>query len=127
MNKKIAIVEDDAPIREMYELELRKQGFDVKTAPDGTQGLALVEQFRPHLILLDLKMPDMDGEVVLSKLREQLWAKDIKVIILTNLGRSEAPDSLDELGISRYVVKVEQTPSKVLEMVNEILFPPPSP
>lgn len=121
MSKKIAIIEDDKAIRELYVMQFQKDGFDVKSATNGQEGLDLIKSFWPDLILLDIYMPTMDGIEMLKKLRAEDWGKDIKVIVWTNNERQEAPSQLDNLNISRYVVKAEQTPRQLSEMVSDIL------
>jgi DNA-binding response OmpR family regulator len=118
---KIAVIEDNISICEMYEFKLKKSGFDVKTAHDGTEGLKLLETFRPDLILLDLLMPVMNGDEMLKQIRDKEWGRDIRVIILTNISKDEAPHVLRLLHIDRYIVKAHHTPRQVLEIVNEIL------
>lgn len=118
---KITILEDDASIREMYALKLTSHGFLVTTADNGESGLTLIEQIRPHLLLLDLKMPRLPGNEVLRRVREQEWGKDIKVIILTNLSKSEGSSDLRFLGVNRYILKVLHTPSQVVEIIKEVL------
>lgn len=121
MSKKIAIIEDDKAIRELYVMQFQKDGFDVKSATNGQEGLDLIKSFWPDLILLDIYMPTMDGIEMLKKLRNEEWGKDIKVVVWTNNERQEAPSQLDNLNISRYVVKAEQTPRQLSEMVSDIL------
>ena len=58
---KIAIIEDDAVINQMYRMKFEAAGFDVATAADGEAGVAMVEKFKPAIILCDLQMPHMDG------------------------------------------------------------------
>lgn len=118
---KIAIIEDDAPIRDMYELKLKKEGYIVKTADNGVTGLKLIEEFRPNLILLDLLMPEMSGDEMLEKLREHDWARSIKVIILTNVSSNEVSYKLRLLKIDKYIVKVQYTPQQVIDIVEEVL------
>lgn len=118
---RIAVIEDEAVIAEMYEFKLKSAGFDARHAVTGPDGLKLLEEFQPELILLDLMMPGMTGQEVLAKIRTSEWGKDVKVIILTNLSTEEAPDELNSLDISRYVVKAQTTPQEILDMVQEVL------
>lgn len=118
---KVAVVEDDQAIQLMYKLKLEREGFTVATASDGRSGLEMVKTFRPDLILLDLIMPGMHGDEMLTRLREQEWASAIRVVVLTNLSKSEAPQSLRFLHVDRYVVKAHHTPAQVVDVVREIL------
>lgn len=118
---RILIIEDDTPIRDLYALKLTHAGYEVRTAADGKHGLTSAEDFSPDLILLDLRMPVMSGEEMLLRLRQTDWGSDMRVIILTNISKTEAPHSLRFLHVDRYVVKVHNTPSQVVEMVKEVL------
>lgn len=118
---KIIIVEDDDSIRQMYDYKLQNCGFKVYTAKNGLEGLSKSEEIKPDLILLDLMMPEMNGDEMLAKLRETEWGAVIRVVILTNLSKNEAPHSLRFLNVDRYVVKAHSTPSEVTSIVSEIL------
>ncbi len=118
---KIAIIEDDAVISQMYRMKFESDGFDVQLANNGERGVALVEHFSPDIILMDLQMPEMDGATALSEIRKNEWGKDVPVIILTNLGEEEAPKSLKALGIHSYIVKAELTPRQVVQRVKDAL------
>jgi DNA-binding response OmpR family regulator len=118
---KIAIIEDDLAIQQMYLMKLKSSGFDAVGAEDGQKGLELIKEFKPDLVLLDLHMPTMDGVTMLRKLREEKWGEDILVIILTNLSASEAPMDLRLLRVEKYVLKVQYTPKQVVEIVSETL------
>lgn len=118
---KIAIIEDDQVINQMYRMKFEATGFDVSTASDGEAGVAMVEKTKPSIILLDLQMPRMNGAEALKIIRNSSWGKDIPVIILTNLGEEEAPSSLRTLGIHSYIVKADLTPSQVVARVKEAL------
>jgi DNA-binding response OmpR family regulator len=118
---KITIVEDDAPIREMYKLKLEAAGFDVSTANDGASALHVLEHERPDLILLDIRLPHLPGNEVLKRIRNTDWGENIKCIVLTNISKDEAPAEFRFLNIDRYVVKAHYTPSQVLEIINEVL------
>jgi DNA-binding response OmpR family regulator len=121
MGIKIAIIEDDVAISQMYRLKFEAEGFEVQTAENGKIGLELIEEFKPGIILLDLMMPEMTGDEMLEELRKKDWGKDITVIILTNLGEEEAPKKLKELDVHSFIVKAEMTPSQVAERVKQAL------
>lgn len=118
---KIAIIEDDAPIRKMYTIKLEAHGFEVKSAANGEEGLVLAKEFMPDLIMLDLRMPVMSGQEMLQKLRQEDWGKDMLVIVLTNISQTEAPMDLRLLRVERYIVKAHYTPQQVLDIVIETL------
>ena len=118
---KIAIIEDDAVINQMYRMKFEADDFEVQLADNGKRGAALVESFQPDLILLDLSMPEMNGDEALTEIRSHDWGKNIPVIILTNLGEEEAPKSLRSLGIHSYIVKADLTPSQVVSRAKEAL------
>ena len=118
---KIAIVEDDVAISNMYRIKFETEGYDVEVAENGIVGLEMVQKFKPDIVLLDLMMPEMNGDEMLTKMREEEWGKDMKVIVLTNLGPQEAPDSLKELNVDSFIVKAEMTPKQVSDFVKKRL------
>ena len=121
MAKKILIVEDDVAIGSMYEFKLKKRGFVVANSTNGADGLKTASSFLPDLILLDLLLPQMNGDELLEKLRKTDWGASIRIIILTNLSKDEAPMSLRLLRVDRYIVKAHYTPSQVVDIVQEVL------
>lgn len=118
---KIAIIEDDVAIVQMYRMKFEAENYEVSTANDGKSGLELIEKFQPKIILLDLMMPVMGGADMLEKLRKEEWGKNMKVIVLTNVGESEAPQKLKQLNISGFIVKAEMTPKQVADQVKTVL------
>jgi len=118
---KIAIIEDDIVISQMYRMKFEAEGFEVQTADNGRTGVELVEKMRPDIILLDIRMPEMNGDEALKKIRATDWGKHIPVLILTNVGEEEAPPSLRALGIHSYIVKADFTPRQVTERVKQAL------
>lgn len=118
---KIAIIEDDEAISQMYRFKFEALGYQVETAENGKLGLELVLSMKPDIILLDLMMPEMTGDQALAKLREDPWGKNAKVIILTNMGEQEIPASVKELGISGLILKADMTPRQVAEVVKDQL------
>lgn len=118
---KIAIVEDDQSIREMYRLKFETENYKVFTAENGKRGLELAEKEKPDIILLDLMMPEMTGDEMLKKLRDQEWGKKIKVIILTNVSKDEASAKVKDLGVKDFIVKAHFTPQEVVDTVKEVI------
>ncbi len=118
---KIAIIEDDSAISQMYSIKFEAEGYQVESAENGRLGLDLIEKMQPDIVLLDLMMPEMNGDEVLVALRKTDWGKDIKVIILTNMGEQEAPEILKTLNVSAFIVKADMTPRQVAELVKSKL------
>ena len=102
---KIAIIEDDSVISQMYRMKFEADGFEVQIANNGRDGIALVQEFSPDIVLLDLQMPLMNGDEALKQMRKTDWGKTIPVMILTNLGEEEAPKDIRSLGIESYTSK----------------------
>lgn len=118
---KVAIIEDDQTIAQMYRLKFEAEGYTVQTAENGKLGLELCQSMAPDIILLDLMMPEMTGDQMLEKMRATDWGKNIKVIILTNMGEQEIPDRLKILGVDGIVLKADMTPRQVAELVKKKL------
>lgn len=117
MATKIAIIEDDQAISQMYRIKFEAEGFEVETADNGKLGLELCESMQPDIILLDLMMPEMTGDEMLEKLRATDYGKTIKVVILTNMGEQEVPDKVKALGVDDVILKADMTPRQVAELV----------
>ena len=113
----IAIIEDDQAISQMYRFKFEAEGYTVETADNGIRGLELAEKMHPDIILLDLMMPEMTGDEMLARLRKTSWGKDIKVIILTNVGEQELPPHVKELNVSGIILKADMTPRQVADLV----------
>jgi DNA-binding response OmpR family regulator len=118
---KVAIVEDDIAIAQMYRFKFEAEGYEVETAENGRLGLELVEKMRPDMILLDLMMPEMNGEDMLAAVRKTAWGKDIKVVVLTNRGEQEIPEQVRTLGVTAVILKADMTPRQVAELVKQHL------
>lgn len=118
---KVAIIEDDQAISQMYRIKFEAEGYDVETAENGKLGLELSEKMKPDIILLDIMMPEMTGDEMLKLMRQTSWGKNIKVIVLTNTGEQELPQGLKELGVSAIILKADMTPRQVAELVKQHL------
>jgi DNA-binding response OmpR family regulator len=118
---KIALIEDDMAIVQMYRMKFEHEGYEVATAGDGASGLSLIESFEPDVILLDLMMPNMNGLEMLSKLRSQPTGKAAKVVVLTNMGDTETATRVYKMAADDYIVKAEMTPKQVAERIKTLL------
>jgi DNA-binding response OmpR family regulator len=118
---KIAIIEDDSVISQMYRMKFEADGFEVQIANNGKDGVELVHEFTPDMVLLDMQMPIMNGDEALKNIRSEEWGKTVPVMILTNLGEEEAPKNIRSLGIESYIVKADLTPRQVVERVKTTL------
>lgn len=83
--KKILIIEDELAYSKLLSDQLTEKGYRIIEAVNGKQGLEIAKKENPDLILLDIRMPVMDGMTMLGLLRKEEWGKNIKVVILTNL------------------------------------------
>lgn len=118
---KVLIIEDDLLIQRMYQKIFAFEGYDVKIASNGQEGLEIIKSDKPTIVLLDVMMPVLNGMEVLTKLKEDPDTKSIPVIMLTNLaGEKDAETALSK-GAVKYIVKSDFDPKQVVDMVKEIL------
>jgi DNA-binding response OmpR family regulator len=118
---KAVVVDDDSDVQFLYKHKLERDGFKVFVAGTGEEGLAIIERHRPDIVLLDLLMPGMSGPDMLARLRSTEWGSEIRVIVLTNISKDEAPPALRFLNVDRYVVKAHHTPAQIADIVHEVL------
>ncbi len=102
---KILVVEDDDDLRALLEALLARQGYQVETADSGLNALAALSTFKPHLILLDLAMPDMDGFTFLERKNGNVKIQNIPVIILTARDSNKDVIRALDLGAQNYITK----------------------
>ena len=119
--KSILLAEDDPFLSDIYTTKLKEEGFSVDTAQDGEECLKKIQTKTPDLLVLDVVLPQMDGWEVLSSIRRQEKFKDLKVIILSNLGQKDEVEKGLKLGAAKYFIKAHYTPSEVVAEIKEIL------
>ncbi|MCL5960983.1 MAG: response regulator [Chloroflexi bacterium] len=102
---KVLVVEDDKDIRDLVGMTLRMEGYEPLLASDGEEGLRLASREMPHLILLDVMLPHMDGFEVCRRLRESVLTASIPIIMLTAKGRVSDKLTGFGLGVDDYVTK----------------------
>jgi diguanylate cyclase (GGDEF)-like protein len=112
------VVDDEPPIREILKFQLENAGFEVACAVDGQDGLDLVREFSPDLVLLDLMIPQMDGYEVCRRLKGDYGTRHIPVIILTARGELDEKLKGLENGANDYVTKPFSMPELLMRVKN---------
>lgn len=120
-DKKILLVEDDKMLADMYTTKFEKEGLHILRAHDGAEGLEMIKQEKPDLVLLDIIMPKLDGFAVLREVRKIPELKSTHVLLLTNLGQTEDVAKGHELGADDYFIKANHTPAEIVEKVKYML------
>lgn len=118
---KIMLVEDDNNLREIYEARLLAEGYEIVSAKDGEEALALAVKEKPDLIISDVMMPKISGFDMLDILRSTAETKNTKVIMMTALSQAEDKARADKLGADRYLVKSQVTLEDVAKVARDVL------
>ncbi|MBI2021260.1 response regulator [Candidatus Daviesbacteria bacterium] len=119
--KKILIVEDDFFIRDLYEIQARKAGYLVVSAADGEEAVLRARSESPHLILIDLMIPKMDGISLIRNLKSEPRFKDTPCVIITNLEDSSKEQEARAAGAVGYLLKIKNTPEMVVDSLKNFL------
>lgn len=119
--KPILVVEDDPELAEVYHTLLVQAGYDVAVAHNGKDALTVAEEHNPLLILLDLRMPVMDGVEFLEKYKLKDSHPDVKVVVFSNYDMQDEIDDAYRLGAERYVLKAWASPKELLQIVEDSL------
>ena len=118
---KILIVDDETPLLLALTKKFEQLDYTVITGKNGEEGLALSLEHHPDIILADIKMPKMDGIEFATKLREDDWGKDARIIMLTNLDEYTNVQDAVKLNIKTYLVKADNTMADVVGLVESEL------
>lgn len=121
MTKKILIIEDDKFLRELIGQKLNKEGYEIFEAVDGEEGIKKAKKKKPHLVLLDLILPGINGFEVLNKMKQNTVLSQIPIIILSNLGHKDDVEKGLKMGADDYLIKAHFTPAQIIEKVKTIL------
>ncbi|MHB8651641.1 MAG: response regulator [Minisyncoccota bacterium] len=117
----VMVVEDDKFLRELFIRKLFSEGFKVENAIDAKGAFEILERWKPHIILLDLILPGVDGFEILARLKKDDRFKEIPVIVLSNLGQQEDIDRAMTLGAKDFMVKANFTLEEIIARVRVIL------
>jgi two-component system, OmpR family, alkaline phosphatase synthesis response regulator PhoP len=126
MAKKVLIADDEPNIVTSLEYLMTKSGYEVAVARNGEEALALVETFKPDLVLLDVMMPQRSGYEVCQKMRESAQWRHIKVVMLSAKGREAEVSKGLSLGADAYVTKPfsnRELIARVAELLGESAKP----
>ncbi|MDF1498001.1 MAG: response regulator [Patescibacteria group bacterium] len=119
--KKIAVVEDEAAIMDIYKIKLKLSGYQVVTAENGDVAIKIIKKEKPDLVLLDILLPKKDGFEVLDEIRksEDEKIKSTPVIITSNLSNEEDIQEAKNIGIVDYVIKAKSTPLEIIKKIDK--------
>ena len=117
----VMVVEDDNSLREIYSIRLTAEGYEVVSAGDGEEALAVAVREKPDLILSDVMMPKISGFDMLDILRQTPETKDIKVIMMTALSSEDQRARGEGLGADKYLVKSQVGIEDVINAIHDTL------
>lgn len=119
MIKRLLIIEDEEIILELMRRKLIEEGYEVSVARNGEEGLKVMRQTKPNLILLDIVMPKIDGFGVMEEMGKDEDLKGIPVIIISNSGQPVDLDKARDLGAKDWLIKTEFDPQEVVDKVKK--------
>ena len=119
--KNILIIEDDPFLIDIYVTKLKDLGFSVDVASDGKEGLRKLKEKDFDVLVLDIVVPHIDGWQVLRQIGEDEKLKNLKVVVLSNLGQKEEVEKGLKLGAVKYLIKAHYTPQEVVDEIKKVL------
>ena len=124
--KKIAIIEDDLVVANIYRNKFNVDGFQVELADDGAAGFELVKKFQPDIVLLDLMLPAISGVELLKKIRLEPGLQDLPVIVFSSTYLTNVVQEAWKVGATKCLSKASCTPKQIIEVVRAALKMPPT-
>jgi DNA-binding response OmpR family regulator len=119
--KSILLIEDDPFLIDIYTAKFKEAGLKLDVATDGDEGWRMIQAGAYDILLLDIVLPQSDGWEILAKVRQTASLKNLKVVVLSNLGQKAEVEKGLKLGAAKYIIKAHYTPSEVVEEVKKIL------
>lgn len=117
--KKILLIEDEEIMIDLLQRKLSQEGYALKIAKDGEEGLAAMKKEKPDLVLLDIILPKKNGFEVLEEKQKDGAIKDIPVIIISNSGQPVEINRAKDLGVKDWLIKTEFDPEEVKAKVKK--------
>lgn len=118
---KVILVEDDEFLSRVLSFRLKDDGFDVVTVDNGAAAFDIIKKEKPNIVLLDLLLPQKDGFQILAELKQDAIAKEIPVVILSNLGQQTDVDKGLGLGAVDYLVKANFSIKDIVKKIKDLL------
>jgi DNA-binding NarL/FixJ family response regulator len=116
----VMIVEDEELLNEAYARVLAAANISLLRAYDGKEALEILKTEEPDIILLDLRMPVMDGIEFLKKLQPKAQLPGVKIIVFSNYDDQQEIDEAFALGAMHYMLKAWATPDELVKLVREV-------
>ncbi|PIQ88623.1 MAG: hypothetical protein COV72_07370 [Candidatus Omnitrophica bacterium CG11_big_fil_rev_8_21_14_0_20_42_13] len=121
MSKKILVIDDEQDVLKAVEFRLKKEGYDVFSAADGKQGFDMLKAISPNLVLLDLRLPEVDGYELCKAMNADDALKNIPLILFTASDPAHIKDNFGELGADDYIIKPFEYSELSTKIKNHIL------
>lgn len=118
---RVLTIEDDSLLLDLLAHRISNNGWEVFSATNGETGLQLAKEHTPHIILLDILLPGMNGHELLKKIKEVPTLTQVPVLILSNYGEEKEMQESLKLGAINHLIKAEISPGEVVEKIKEIL------
>ena len=119
MAKKILIIEDEELLYNLLQRKLSEEGYEASVAKDGVEGMQMMKEMKPDLILLDIVMPNKNGFEVMDEMQADERLKHIPIIVISNSGQPVEIDKAKESGARDWLIKTEFDPQEVIEKVKK--------
>ncbi|MDD4625415.1 MAG: response regulator [Candidatus Pacebacteria bacterium] len=118
---KILVVEDEQILAEMYQDKFKKEGFEVIVAKDGKEGIKMMREQKPALVLLDILLPNENGIDFLKKQKKDPKLSSIPIIVFSNFDDPETKKETLDLGVKEYLIKSNHNPREIVEQIKKYI------
>jgi len=116
---KVLLVEDEEIMINLLKKKLTQEGFEILVARNGSEGLKLMKDIRPDIVLLDIEMPHVGGLEVMEEMAKDQGLSNIPVLVISNSGQPIELDKAKELGAKDFLIKTEFHPKEVVEKIKK--------
>jgi len=117
----LLLIEDDPLLVDIYSTKFKEVGFEVEVADSGDKALKILPTISPHIIVMDIVLPKVDGWELLAETQKLRNLENTKILVLSNLGQKEEIEKGISLGADRYLIKAHYSPSQVVEEIRDML------